>query len=90
MEGFLSTARQNLKQWNTKIKKEDKSDEIAERVYSLIKKNVLELTKREGVTSFTYNPNDVPVKVDEMMKQEGFIVWRNSEVVKYAIPTEED
>lgn len=83
---LLSRLQHNIS--NANIKKEynttNKSKKIS-KVYRVIVR-WMEISSLNGIDTYSLDPEEVPLEVDELLRNDGFIVWRNSEIFKCVIP----
>ena len=66
------------------VKKKTKRNRVDE-AYIAICTDLEEIAK-QGMTYLNYYPETIPDEVDGMLRDEGLIVWRNSETFKVQIP----
>lgn len=86
---LLGELQNNLEKSEGRITDNDDSFLYATKTYAHIVKDMQKKSKL-GHDTFVFDPSKVPTIVDNMMRQDGMIVWRNSFIVKYVIPKKED
>ncbi|UDM72669.1 hypothetical protein [Vagococcus fluvialis] len=87
IENIKSNAKKHQKEM---YNEESANNDLAQRTFDGIIRQMNHQSKALGKTEFKFVPKIIPLAVDKMLRDEGFIVWRNSEVFKVVVPMEDE
>lgn len=86
---LLEMIKRNVSIYRENRKKNEKKEHSQVRyVYKSIVADMMEQSLENGESIFRYAVHFVPEKVDDYIRQDGFIVWRNDKIVCYKMPEE--
>lgn len=91
MQNIVRQIKTNLNRYQEKKSVNKKHErENKKEIINRVEEDMLKRSLHNGTNEFVYKSSKIPESVDQHFRKKGFIVWRNSVIVKYVLLVEED